>query len=319
MRIVALLLALAASTSTAAQGFPSKVVKITTPYSSGSGPDLYSRAFAENFARVLGQQVIVEPRPGGNGFIAVEAVKKAPPDGHELLVLANSHLTINPALFSNVPYDPVNDLTPIAGLYRTPFFITVAASGKYNSVRDLIEAATASPGRVVYGTPYVGSPAHLGSAIFEHETGTKMVHVPFKDTLQIYTAIANGDVDWSIATAASTAPMMKAGKVKLIALVGRQRDPLHPDIPTLGEVGGPKDLEVEARLVLLAPRGMQPALVEKINAEAEKALTSADMLKRTQNLGFSPYRVTPQEIAQSIRTELKVNAEVIKRVGIKSD
>jgi tripartite-type tricarboxylate transporter receptor subunit TctC len=319
MRSLCFALALAFSALAAAQGFPAKVVKITTPYSSGSGPDLYSRAFADNFARVLGQQVIVEPRPGGNGFIAAEAVKKAQPDGHELLVLANSHLTINPVLFKNVPYDPIADFTPIAGLYRTPFFITVASNGKYNTVRDLIEAAKANPGKVIYATPYVGSPAHLGSAIFEHDTGTKMVHVPFKDTLQIYTAIANGDVDWSIATAASTAPMMKAGKVKLIAVVGTKRDPLHPDIPTLGEVGGPKDLEVEARLVLLAPRGMASALVEKINAEAQKALSSADMLKRTQNLGFSPYSVTPQEISESIRTELKINAEVIKRVGVKTD
>jgi tripartite-type tricarboxylate transporter receptor subunit TctC len=319
MRVVAALLALAACTLACAQTFPSKVVKITTPYSSGSGPDLYSRAFADNFAKVLGQQVIVEPRPGGNGFIAVEAVKKAPPDGHELLVLANSHLTINPSLFSNVPYDPVNDLTPIVGLYRTPFFITVATNGKYNSVQDLIAAAKANPGKIVYGTPYVGSPAHLGSATFEHETGTKMVHVPFKDTLQIYTAIANGDVDWSIATAASTAPMVKAGKVKLIALVGKKRDPLHPDIPTLGEVGGPKDLEVEARLVLLGPRGMPSALVEKIHAEAQKALNTPDMLKRTANLGFAPYAATPEEISKSIREELKLNAEVIKRVGAKAD
>lgn len=302
-----------------AQAFPTKVVKITTPYSSGSGPDLFTRSFTEQLSKVWGQQVITEPRPGGNGFIAVEAVKKAPPDGYELLVLANSHLTINPALFANVPYDPINDLTPIAGLYRTAFFVVVASNGPYQSVRDLIAAAKASPGKIIYGTPYIGSPAHLGSAIFEHETGTKMNHVPFKDTLQIYTSIANGDVAWSIATAASTAPMVKAGKVKLIAVVAKNRVATHPDVPTLGEAGGPKDLVVEARLVLLGPRGMPQGLVQKINADSRKALSTPEMLKRIENLGFEPYAPTPEEISEGIRSELKTNAEVIKRVGVKPD
>src|SRR2546427_3528070 len=150
-----------------AQAFPSKVVKITTPYSSGSGPDLFTRSFTEQLSKVWGQQVITEPRPGGNGFIAVEAVKRAPPDGYELLVLANSHLTINPALFSNVPYDPINDLTPIAGLYRAYFFIAVKSDGPYQTVNDLIAGAKKSPGKLTYGTPYVGRPSHLSSAIFE--------------------------------------------------------------------------------------------------------------------------------------------------------
>jgi tripartite-type tricarboxylate transporter receptor subunit TctC len=302
-----------------AQVFPSKVVKITTPYSSGSGPDLFTRAFIEQLSKVWSQQVITEPRPGGNGFIAVEAVKKAPPDGYELLILANSHLTINPALFSNVPYDPINDLTPIAGLYRTAFFVVVASNGPYQSVRDLIAAAKANPGKIIYGTPYIGSPAHLGSVIFEHETGTQMTHVPFKDTLQIYTSIANGDVAWSIATAASTAPMVKAGKVRLIAVVAKNRVATNPEVPTLGEAGGPKDLVVEARLVLLGPRGMPQGLVQKINADSQKALSTPEMRKRIDNLGFEPYHATPGEISEGIRSELKTNAEVIKRVGAKAD
>lgn len=316
-RVIALLLLLPALA--VGQTFPAKLVKITTPYSSGSGPDLFTRSFAEQLSRVWGQQVIAEPRPGGNGFIAVEVVKKAPPDGYELLVLANSHLTINPALFSNVPYDPVNDLTPIAGLYRTAFFITVASNGPYQSVRELIAAAKANPGKLAYGTPYVGSPAHLGSAVLEHETGTQMIHVPFKDTLQIYAAIANGDVAWSIATAASTAPMAKAGRVKLIAVVAKNRVASHPDVPTLGEAGGPKDLVVEARLVLLGPRGMPQGLVQKLNADSRKALSTPEMRKRIENLDFEPYDATPEEISEGIRTELKTNAEVIKRVGAKAD
>jgi tripartite-type tricarboxylate transporter receptor subunit TctC len=305
--------------SAMAQGFPSRAVKLVTPYSTGIGPDLYARALGELLQKEWGHPVLVEAKPGGNGFIAVEQVKKAAPDGQELLVLANSHLTINPVLFKNVPYDPIADLTPIAGLYRAYFFVAVKSDGPYNSVKELIAGAKANPGRLTYGTPYVGSPSHLGSAIFEHETGTKMVHVPFKDSLQIFTSIANGDVTWAVATASSTAPMVKAGRVKLIAVAAPRRLASHPEIPTVEEAGGPKHFEVEAWLVLLGPRGMAPELVRRIGADVQKVLATPEMKKRTEALGFETYEAGPAEITAKIRAELKTNAEVVKRVGASAD
>jgi tripartite-type tricarboxylate transporter receptor subunit TctC len=302
-----------------AQSFPTRAVKIVTPYSTGIGPDLYVRSLAEILQKAWGQPVIVEAKPGGNGFIAVEQVKKAAPDGHELLILANSHLTINPVLFKNVPYDAQADLTPIAGLYRTYFFLAVKSDGPYQSIKDLIAGAKANPGKLTYGTPYVGSPSHLGSAIFEHATATQMVHVPFKDTLQIFTSIANGDVTWAVATASSTAPMVKAGRVKLIAVAAPQRLASHPDVPTVAEAGGPKDFEVVAWLVLLGPRGMSPELVGAIGNDVQNALATPEMGKRTQNLGFETFQASPAEIATKISSELRTNAEVIKRVGAKPD
>ena len=302
-----------------AQSFPSRPVQIVTPYSTGIGPDLYMRALADVLEKQWKQPVIVEAKPGGNGFIAVDQVKKAAPDGYELLVLANSHLTINPVLFKSVPYDPEADLTPIAGLYQTWFFIAVKNDGPYASVKDLIAAAKAKPGKLTYGTPYVGSPSHLGSAIFEHATGTKMVHVPFKDTLQIFTSIANGEVDWAVATASSTAPMVKAGRVKLIAVAAPKRLASHPNVPTVEEAGGPKDFEVEAWLVLVGPRGMAPELVKKIGADVQQALGAPQMQKRTTALGFETYQANPAEIAAKIKAELKSNAEVVRRVGARAD
>lgn len=302
-----------------AQAFPSRAVKLVTPYSTGVGPDLYVRALGDLLNKEWGQPVVTEAKPGGNGFIAIEQVKKAAPDGHELLVLANSHLTINPVLFKNAPYDPQADLTPIAGLYRTYFFIAVKSDGAYQSIKDLIAGAKAKPGKLTYGTPYVGSPSHLGSAIFEHETGTKMVHVPFKDTLQIFTSIANGDVDWAVATASSTAPMVKAGRVKLIAVAAPRRLASHPDVPTVTEAGGPKNFEVESWLVLVGPRGMAPDLVRKIGADLQKVLASPEMRKRTDALGFETLQANPSEIAAKVKAELETNAEVIKRVGAKAD
>jgi tripartite-type tricarboxylate transporter receptor subunit TctC len=306
-------------TLVAAQAFPSRVVKITTPYSSGVGPDLFMRALAEVLEKQWKQPVVVEAKPGGNGFIAIDAVKKAPPDGHELLVLADSHLTINPNLFKNVPYDPEADLVPIVGLYRASFFIAVKSDGPYQSIPELIAGARANPGKLSYGTPYVGSPSHLGSAVFEHETGTQMIHVPFKDTLQIFTSIANGNITWAVATAASTRGMVNAGKVKLIAVAAKNRLPSHPDVPTVEEAGGPKDFVVEAWLALLAPRGTPQEVVRRIHADLQRAIATPEMQKRYAALGFEPLPISPEEVAAKIRADLKKNAELIKRVGAKAD
>jgi tripartite-type tricarboxylate transporter receptor subunit TctC len=319
LRFFAAVVAAALPFVVCAQSFPSKVVKITTPYSSGVGPDLFMRSLAEALEKEWRQPVVVEARPGANGFIAIEAVKKAPPDAHELLVLADSHLTINPSLFKNVPYDPEKDLVPIVGLYRVFFFVAVAANGPYQTVRELIAGAKANPGKLSYGTPYVGSPSHLGSAVFEHRTGTKMIHVPFKDTLQIFTSIANGNVTWAIATAASTRGMVSAGKVKLIAVAATNRLASHPDVPTVEEAGGPKDFVVEAWLALLAPRGTSQDIVRKINADTQKALATPEMRKRIDHLGFAAMPASPEEVAEKIRSDLKKNAEIIKRVGATAD
>ena len=318
-RLALLFLVLLVPALAMAQTFPTRPVKLVTPYSTGVGPDLYTRALAEVLQKEWGQGVIVEAKPGGNGFIAIEQVKKSQPDGHELLVLANSHLTINPVLFKNVPYNPETDLTPIAGLYRTYFFVAVKSDGPYQSIKDLIAGAKAKPGKLTYGTPYVGSPSHLGSAIFEHETGTQMVHVPFKDTLQIFTSIANGDVDWAVATASSTAPMVKAGRVKLIAVAAPKRMPTHPDVPTVEEAGGPKNFEVESWLVLVGPRGLAPDLARRIGADVQKALNSPDMQKRTTALGFETMQASPADITAKVKAELKTTADVVKRVGAKAD
>src|SRR5437773_12146293 len=143
-----------------AQTYPAKVVKITAPYSAGAGPAVFTRVLAEKLSRAWSQQVLVDPRPGASGFIAIEAVKNEAPDGHELLVVSNAHVAINPALYKKLPYDPDKDFVPVAMMYRTPFFLTVATKGPYQNVRDLIAAAKANPGAVTYGSSYVGSPSH---------------------------------------------------------------------------------------------------------------------------------------------------------------
>ena len=302
-----------------AQTFPNKTVRITSPFSTGIGPDLFARALADTLQKEWGQPVVVESRPGANGFIAIDALKKSAPDGHELLILADSHLAINPSLFKKLPYNVETDMTPVGGLYRTFFFVAVKSDGPYQSILQLIAGAKANPGKLTYGSPYVGSPSHLGNAVFDFETGTQTIHVPYKEQLQIFTSIANGDLTWAIATAASTTAMVKAGRVKLIAVAANKRLASHPEVPTVEEAGGPKDFVVAAWLALLAPQGTPQNIVRKISADTQKALSNPDMKKRIDALGFEAMPSGPEQIAEMIRTANRKNAEIIKRVGATAD
>ncbi len=318
-RYLVILIAMTLPVPGSAQSFPTKTVRITSPYSTGIGPDLFARALADTLQKDWGQPVVVESRAGANGFIAIEALKKSPPDGHELLILANSHLTINPLLFKKVPYNVETDMVPVSGLYRTFFFVVVKSDGPYQTVPQLIAGARANPGKLTYGTPYVGSPSHLGNAVFDHATGTQTVHVPYKEVSQIFTSIANGDLTWAIATAASTTAMVKAGRVRLIAVAAPKRLASHAEVPTVEEAGGPKDFVVAAWLALLAPQGTPQNIVRKISADTQKALANPDMRKRIDALGFEGMPSSPEQIAEMIRTDLRKNAEIIKRVGATVD
>jgi tripartite-type tricarboxylate transporter receptor subunit TctC len=306
-------------TSAFAQTFPAKAVKISAPFSAGAGPAVFTRVIADKLAKAWSQPVIVDARPGASGFIAIEAVKNAAPDGHELLIVANSHVAINPSLYKKLPYDPQLDFVPVAMFYHTPFFLTVAASGPYPSVTALIAAARANPGAVSYGSSYVGSPSHLGSAEFEFLTGTRMIHAPYKDQSQMYVGIANGDVGWAFSTLGSALPLMQAGRLKLIAIAAPQRVKSLPDIPTLAEAGGPPGMVVGAWIALVAPRGTPAAVVRKINADVNRALADPDVIQQLQTFGFESTPQTPEEIAEEFRSDAKKFAELVRRVGATAD
>src|SRR5438105_15002854 len=233
---------LAATAPVLAQTYPTKVVKITAPYSAGAGPAVFTRVLADKLARAWSQQVLIDPRPGASGFLAIEAVKNATPDGHELLVVSNAHVAINPALYRTLPYDPRKDFVPVAMFYHTPFFLTVSTAGPYQSVPALIAAAKANPGTVSYGSSYVGSPSHLGSAEFEFLTGTKMIHVPYKDQSQMYVAIAGGEVGWAFSTLGSALPLMQSGRLKLIEIAASHRLKTLPYVTSIVASDGHSDL-----------------------------------------------------------------------------
>lgn len=318
-RHLAVLAAACLATAAQAQSFPTAIVKVTAPYSSGAGPAVFLRVLADRLSKNWGQQVIVESKPGASGFIAIGEVKGAAPDGYNLVAMANSHVAINPALYgAKLPYDPVKDFAPVAMVFRTPFFITVSTSGRYQTVAALIAAAKENPGKISFGSSYVGSPSHLGAAEFQYLTGTRMIHVPFKDQSQMYVQIANGDLVWAFSTLGSALPLIRAGRIKLIAIGAKERLKTQPDVPTIAEAGGP-DLVVDSWIGLLAPRGTPAEIVRAINAGVNRALGEPEVLDRLKTFGFEPAVVTPEQFADVIRADQTKYADIVRRTGASAD
>jgi tripartite-type tricarboxylate transporter receptor subunit TctC len=316
---IAALTALALAPAATAQEFPTRQVRITTPFPVGSGPEGVARLLADKLARKWGKPVVVENRPGGNGFIAIDAFKKTGSDPHELIQLDNVHLSAYPHLFKKLPYDAKTDFEPVAPLFKTYFFVAVATNAKYKTVADLIADAKAAPGRLNYGSWSVGNPVHLGSALFETATGTDMVHVIYKETTQLYTAVANGELAFALGTSATAGALQRAGKLRFLAVAAPNRIPAFKDVPTVAESGGPRNFEVTGWTALAAPRGTPRAITDKIARDVEAALAEPDIREKYVAFAYEPFPLTRDEFTKMAAAESARFAEIIKRVGASLD
>lgn len=306
-------LTLGLALSAGAQTFPTKPVRIITPFPVGSGPEGVARLIADKLSKSWGQPVTVENRPGGNGFIAIDAFKRGATDGHELLQLDNVHLTAYPHLFKKLPYDPVKDFEPLTPLFKAFFFTTVAVNSKYQTMADLIADAKAHPGKLNYGSWSVGNPVHLGTARLEIATGTDMQHVIFKETSQLYTSVATGDLSFALGSNATAGALQRAGRIRFLAVAAPKRLTAFPDVPTFAESGGPKDFEVSGWTTLAAPPGLPKAVADKIQRDIEKALAEPDMREKFLSFGYEPFTATREQFAQHIKAESTRFAEVIQK------
>lgn len=306
-------LTLGLALSAGAQTFPSKPVRIITPFPVGSGPEGVARLVADKLSKTWGQPVTVENRPGGNGFIAIDAFKRGAADGHDLLQLDNVHLTAYPHLFKKLPYDPVKDFEPLTPLFKAFFFTTVAVNSKYQTMADLIADAKAHPGKLNYGSWSVGNPVHLGTARLEIATGTDMQHVIFKETSQLYTSVATGDLNFALGSNATAGALQRAGRIRFLAVAAPKRLAAFPDVPTFAESGGPKDFEVSGWTTLAAPPGLPKAVTDKIQRDIEKALAEPDMREKFLSFGYEPFTATREQFGQHIKAESSRFAEVIQK------
>ena len=315
----ALCVALTAAPSFAAESYPSRPVRIITPFPAGSGPDAIVRMVAEKLNRAWGKPVIVENRPGANGFIALSAVKNSAPDGYTLGQAANAQLSTHTLIYRNLPYNPVKDFAPITPLFRNSFFVIVGTNSTYKSVADLIAAAKAKPGGIAYGSEFVGSPGHLGALLLGSAAGVQMAHVPFKETTQLFSALANNEVAWAFSSAATANAALQAGRVKLVAIGTRSRLPAYPDVPTVAENGGPADFTLDAWTALLAPQGTPGAIIMQINQAVATALGEADIRQRLVTFGYETWPMQPAEVSKVIEAETSRYASIIRSANISFD
>jgi len=302
-----------------AQEFPTKPVRIITPFPVGSGPEGVVRLVADKLSRTWGQPVMVENRPGGNGFIAIEAFKRGATDGHDLLQLDNVHLSAYPHLFKKLPYNPQKDFEPLLPLFKAYFFFTVAADSKYKNLGDLIADARAKPGKLNYGSWSVGNPVHLGSALFDTVTGIDMQHIIYKETGQLYTGVATGELTYALGTSATAGPLYRAGKLKFLALAAPRRLPAYQDVPTVAEAGGPAGFEVSGWTAIAAPRGLPRTVTDKIQRDIEKALAEPDVREKFLSFGYESFTPTRDQFNQYIQSESVRLAGIIKKANASLD
>ena len=311
-------LAVAAQAATAQQ-FPTKPVRVVTPFPGASGPEIVMRLAGDKVAKMWGQPLVVENRPGGNGAIAIDAVKNSPADGYTLTQMDDAHMSVQPHLYKKLAYSPAKDFEPVASLFRTYFFAVVQADSPWKNMSDLIATAKAKSGGVTHGSWFIGSPGHLGMALFEGATGTQMTHIPYKEISQLYSAVGSNEVAWAFGTAASTGPMYRAGKVKYLAIAGPQRIGIFPNIPTMVEAGGPAGFAVTGWVGVFAPRGTPRAAVMRMNTDFAKAMNEPDVRERLAAFTFEPFSWTPEEMAKQMEIDLKRYGEIIARAKISID
>jgi len=311
--------AFAVNLANAAEAFPSKPVTLVTAFAPGSGPDAVLRIVAEKLGRTWNQRVLVENKPGGAGFIAIDAAKRATPDGYTLLQLDSEHLAALPYLYKSRAFETLKTFEPVAALFRTPFLVAVASDSKLKSMADLIAAAKARPGQVSFGSWGIGSPGHLGGEQLESLSGISMQHVPYREVSQLFMSVGSNDVAWSFGSIPSSQGAFKAGKLRYIAVAAPKRIPQMPEVPTVAEAGGPVGLEVNSFVVLVAPRGLPAVLRDKINADVQKALSEPDLKARFDTFAFENIAWSPAQIERQAGVKAKVYSELVQRKNISLD
>jgi len=302
-----------------AQDFPTKPVRILTPFPVGSGPEGVLRLVADKLSRTWGKSVVVENKPGGNGFIAIDTFKRGATDGHDLIQLDSVHLSAYPHLFKKLPYDAKADFEPLAPLFKTYFFVTVATDSKYKKVTDLIADAKTHPGQLNYGSWSIGNPVHLGSALFESVTGTDMQHVVYKETSMLYSGVATGELSFALGTNATAGSMYRAGKLRYLAVAAPKRVSAFPNVPTIGESGGPAGFEVSGWTTIAAPRGLPKAVTDKIQRDIEKALAEPDVREKFASFAYEPFTLNREHLNAYIQAESMRFGTIIKKAQVSLD
>ena len=313
-RIAALVLALAAAGASLAADYPVRSVRWIVPYPPGGTTDVLARIMAQWLSEKMGQQFIVENKAGGGNNIGTEAVVRAAPDGYTML-LVNPANGINTTLYRNLPFDFIRDIAPVAGLVRTPNVMEVTPSLPVKTVAEFIAYCKANPGKINMASSGSGTSVHLSGELFKSMTGCQMLHVPYKGAGPALTDLIAGQVHVIFDNLPSSSPFIKGGRIRALAVTSAHRDPSLPDVPTVGEtVPG---YEATAWFGIGMPRGTPREIIEKVNAEVNRALADPKMRERLAELGGTPIAGTPEDFGNVIRSETQKWAKVVTSSGAK--
>ena len=321
LRLVARLACLAAASSAIAavhaqQDFPNKPIRIIVGYAAGGGNEIIVRVVAPKLSEGLGQPVIIENRPGAQGIVSCEIVAKAAPDGATLLMGPSGPMTMNPALYSKLPYDPLKDFAPISMIGDFPLILVVSASLPVNSVKELVAYAKSRPDQVNYAAS--AAPFQLAAELFNQKTGTKFVHIPYKSSGESVGAVMSGQVTMTIMDPPPAIGPLKGGKLRGLAVTGAARDPNWPEVPTLAEAGVP-DVEIRLFTGFLAPAATPPAIVKRLQEEVARVVRLPEIRERLDQMAIVPSGNTPEEFRRIIARDIAKWTAVAKAANIKAD
>lgn len=316
-----LLLAVAftATAGSALAAYPDRPIRIVVGFPAGQATDVIARVAARKLQDALGQPVIVDNKPGAAGIIGTEAVVKAVPDGYTLLVGSSGPLAINPSLYSKLSYQPLRDLAPIAELAKVPLFLAVNPAFPAQTAADLVKEAKARPGKINYASSGSGVTSHLTMELFKHAQGINMVHVPYKGSPAAVTDLISGQVSAMVDTGPALLPHMRSGRVRVLAVASKNRNPAAPDVPTMAEAGLGA-FEAPAWIGIAAPKGTPPEVIETLHKALVSAWRDAADVRETLNgLGAEPVLTRPDEFARYIKDEIDKWALAVKLSGAQVD
>jgi tripartite-type tricarboxylate transporter receptor subunit TctC len=300
-----------------AQGYPSRPVKIIVPYGVGGSADVYSRYLAAKLQDSLGQPVVTENRPGGGSIVGTDVVAKSEPDGYTLLMMSNTH-TVNETLIPKKPFDLMRDFAPVTGVSYSDLMMVVPTSVPASTVKEFIALAKSKPGALNYASSGNGTPYHMAGELFKAMAGVDLVHIPHKGSDQARAAVLGGQVQMMFDAVPTMAANAKGGRVKALATSGAKRSPVTPEVPTVSEAGVP-GYESGIWLGLMAPAKTPRAVLERLNAEVNKVINSAETKENWLKQGTIGMGMSIEQFDKFLREEIVKWAKVVKDSGAKAD
>ena len=305
-----------ASWAAIAQAFPSRPIRIIVPFTPGSATDTMARPIADKLSSALGQQVLVENRPGAGGTIGIAALAKSPADGYTVAVVSTGHV-VNPVLYAGLPYDTIRDFNGVSPLASLPSVLVVSPTLGARSVQELVAMAKSRPGQFNYATAGIGSGAHISAEKFRMATGIEAVHVPLKGSPESLTETMGGRTHFTWTPISTAVGQIRGGQLLALAVSTPKRSPAFPEVPTIAEAGFPRG-EFNFWVGMLAPAGTPKDVLARLNGEIQRALQAPDMSERLAKLGAEPMAMSAEQFDSFIRDEYAVLGEVMRASGVKA-